>query len=371
VKIKGHRVNFGFDRFSGLYLLALFIAIFGISQPGLFLTMGTVHSIASEQAVVALLGLAVVVPLATGAFDLSIGATANLSAVVVAVLQSQQHWSMWPAIAIALGISVLIGAVNGFIIVRLQVNAFIATLGMATIVGAVETIVSGNAQPLPPTSSAWSQLTQFQIFGFQAVFFYVIIIALVSWWFLEWTPAGRYMYATGGNSVAARLSGVRVGAWTWVSLLFSGAVAGLAGILFSSLNGPSLTFGPALLLPAYAAAFLGSTQLRPGRFNVWGTVLAVYVLAVGVFGVQLITSVQWLNDMFNGIALIVAVSFAVWRQRRARAEAAPARPAESASAGSEPGPASGVPHGSANGHAPGLRGSSAGDSATPASDTGS
>jgi ribose transport system permease protein len=335
VKVRGHRVGFGFDRFSGLYLWALFILIFGIWSPSLFFTAGTVHSIASAQSVVALLGLAVVVPLATGAFDLSIGATANLTAVVVAILQTQQHWPMWPAIAVALGTGVLIGAVNGFIIVRLHVNAFIATLGMATIIGAVETIVSGNAQPLPPTSSAWSRLTQFPVLGFQAVFWYVIVIALISWWFLERTPAGRYMYAAGGNGVAARLAGVRVGGWTWVSLLFSGTVAGLAGILFSSLNGPSLTFGPALLLPAYAAAFLGSTQLRPGRFNVWGTVLAVYVLATGVYGVQLITSVQWLNDMFNGIALIVAVSFAVWRQRRARSEPRPAPPAETAPAPEE------------------------------------
>jgi ribose transport system permease protein len=352
VKIRDHRVSFGFDRFSGLYLWALFIAIFGIWQPGLFLTLGTVHSIASEQSVVALLGLAVVVPLATGAFDLSIGATANLSAVAVAVLQSQRHWPMWPAIAVALGISLLIGAINGFVIVRLQVNAFIATLGMATIVGAVETIVSGNTQPLPPTSSAWSQLTQFQVLGFQAVFFYVIVIALVSWWFLERTPAGRYMYATGGNATAARLSGVRVGGWTWISLLFSGAVSGLAGVLFSSLNGPSLTFGPALLLPAYAAAFLGSTQLRPGRFNVWGTVLAVYVLATGVFGVQLITSVQWLNDMFNGIALIVAVSFAVWRQRRARAAAEPAEAAAPVPAGQGAPAQATAPRGTAPGPGP-------------------
>jgi ribose transport system permease protein len=365
VRISGRRLGFGFDRFSGLYLWALFILIFGIWEPHLFLTLGTVHSIASEQAVAALLGLAVVVPLATGAFDLSIGATANLSAVVVAILQSQQHWSMWPAIVVALLIGVLIGAVNGFIIVRLQVNAFIATLGMATIVGAVETIVSGNSQPQPPTSSAWADITQYQIFGFQAIFFYVIIIALISWWFLERTPAGRYMYATGGNGVAARLSGVRVGGWTWLSLIFSGTVAGLAGVLFSSQSGPSLTFGAALLLPAYAAAFLGSTQLRPGRFNVWGTVLAVFVLATGVYGVQLITSVQWLNDMFNGVALIVAVSFAVWRQRRARADPTPAHPAGSSAAGADPGPADGGPPGSANGQSPGLRGSPAGDNAAP------
>ena len=156
MRISGKRLSFGFDRFSGLYLWALFILIFGIWEPHLFLSLSTVHSIASEQSVAALLGLAVVVPLATGAFDLSIGATANLSAVVVAILQSQQHWSMWPAIAVALLIGVLIGTVNGFIIVRLHVNAFIATLGMATIVGAVETIVSGNSQPQPPTSSAWA-----------------------------------------------------------------------------------------------------------------------------------------------------------------------------------------------------------------------
>jgi ribose transport system permease protein len=173
------------------------------------------------------------------------------------------------------------------------------------------------------------------------------------------------MYATGGNGVAARLSGVRVGGWTWLSLIFSGTVAGLAGVLFSSQSGPSLTFGPALLLPAYAAAFLGSTQLRPGRFNVWGTVLAVYVLATGVFGVQLITSVQWLNDMFNGVALIVAVSFAVWRQRRARADVTPAQPVESSPAESGPGAAGGGPRGSANGQSPGLRSSPAGDSAAP------
>jgi ribose transport system permease protein len=64
--------------------------------------------------------------------------------------------------------------------------------------------------------------------------------------------------------------------------------------------------------------FLGSTQLKPGKFNVWGTVLAIYVLAVGVKGLQLVTGVQWLNEMFNGVALVGAVAFAVWRQRAAQ-----------------------------------------------------
>ena len=94
----------------------------------------------------------------------------------------------------------------------------------------------------------------------------------------------------------------------------SSSIAALGGIVFASLLGPSLSFGQGLLLPAFAAAFLGSTQLRPGRFNVGGTMIAIYVLATGVQGFAFVTRVQWLSDMFNGVALVVAVAFAVWRQ---------------------------------------------------------
>jgi ribose transport system permease protein len=130
------------------------------------------------------------------------------------------------------------------------------------------------------------------------------------------------MYATGGNTEAARLTGVRTGKWTWTALVLSATVSGIAGVLYASIAGPSLTYGPALLLPAFAAAFLGSTQFRPGRFNVWGTVVAVYVLAIGVKGLSFVTSVQWLNDMFNGVALVAAVAFAGWRQRATRVKVA-------------------------------------------------
>jgi ribose transport system permease protein len=92
-----------------------------------------------------------------------------------------------------------------------------------------------------------------------------------------------------------------------------------------------LTFGPTLLLPAFAAAFLGSTQLQPGRFNVWGSMLAIFVLATGVEGFQLVSGAQWVGDMFNGVALILAVALAASRQntgfrlpwRRDRGTAAP------------------------------------------------
>ncbi len=308
--------SLGLDRLSGVYLWVAFIITFGVWTPQLFLSIATVHSIASQQAIIGMLGMAVLVPLVCGSYDLSVGATVNLSCVLAASLQVNQHLGMWAAIACALLVSVLIGAVNGFLVVVLKMNSFIATLGMATVVAAVQEIATNNTQPSPPVGKVWTDLAQLPVAGFQIVFVYLIVLVVIVWWVLEHTPVGRYLYAIGGNREAARLSGVRVGKWTWLSLIVSGSISGIAGVLYSSQNGPSLTFGAALLLPAFAAAFLGATQLYPGRFNVWGTVLAVYVLATGVQGLQFVTGVQWLSDMFNGVALLAAVGFAVARQSR-------------------------------------------------------
>lgn len=305
--------GFGLDRFSGLYLWALFIVVFSFWAP-LFHTVATIHSIASGQAVTGMLALAVLVPLVAGAYDLSVGSTANFAAIFCVNLQVAHKMSMTLAIILTLFAGLAVGVVNGFVVVKLHVNSFIATLGTGSVVLALLTMVSGNVQPIPPASPMWSELTQKTVGGFQIAFLYLIVLALIVWWLLDHLPAGRCLFAVGSNSDAARLSGVNVGAWTFFALCVSSTIAALGGIVFASLLGPSLSFGQGLLLPAFAAAFLGSTQLRPGRFNVWGTMIAIYVLATGVQGFAFVTGVQWLSDMFNGVALVVAVAFAVWRQ---------------------------------------------------------
>lgn len=315
-----HRsITLGLDRFSGLYLFAVFIVVFGVWRPHLFLTSATLHSVASSQITVALLALGTLVPLATGTYDLSIGATANICGIVAVWLQDSYHYSPAAAIVVAVLVGLGIGLINGFVVVRLRVSSFIATLGTASIITAVLTMIAGGSQPLPPTSSTWSRFTQAQVGGFQIVVIYVLVIAVLLWWLMAHTAAGRYLLAVGGNQEAARLAGVKVNRWVWLSLAMSGTLCGLAGVLFTSQNGPSLTFGPALLLPAFAAVFLGTTQFVPGRFNVWGTLVGVYVLATGVQGLQFVTGAQWLDDMFNGLALVIAVAFALWRQRAQQA----------------------------------------------------
>jgi ribose transport system permease protein len=307
--------NLGLDRFSGVYLWVVFIVIFTIWSPQIFPTMSTVHSVASQQAVGGMLAIAVLIPLACGCFDLSVGATANLTGIAATLLQVNRHWPVGYAILASVAIGVIIGAINGFVVVKLRVSSFIATLGAGSILSAVLIIVTNSEQPQPATDRTWTNLTQVSVGGFQIVVLYLIILAVLAWWFLEFTPAGRYIHATGGNAEAARLSGVRVKKWSWVTLIISGTIAGIAGVLYTSQTGPSLSFGPGLLLPAFAAAFLGSTQLRPGRFNVWGTLIAIFVLATGVEGLEIVSGQQWLNDMFNGVALILAVALAVSRER--------------------------------------------------------
>ena len=115
----------GFDRFSGLYLWGLFIVVFGIWVPNEFLTAATVHSVAAQQAVTGIVALAILIPLAAGLYDLSVGATANLVGITTVVMMNDHHWGVVSAIAFGMVVTILIGCVNAFIVVKLGVNSFI------------------------------------------------------------------------------------------------------------------------------------------------------------------------------------------------------------------------------------------------------
>ena len=317
------RLDLKIDRYSGVYLLFAFIAVFGFLRPETFLTADTAHLLASAQAVNGLIAIAVLFPMICGQFDLSVGATANLAAMIAVALQNANGTPVLAAAAVASTAGAAVGAVNGFLVVRLGVSSFIATLGMGSVLAAFQTMITKSQLPPVPVSDFWSVITQKEVLGFQVVIFYLLAAVAVAWWVLECTPAGRYMTATGSNAEAARLSGIRTGMWSWISLTAAGGLSALAGVLYVSLTGPSVSFGNSLVLPAFAAVFLGSTQLKPGRFNILGTVLAIFVLATGVLGLQLLTSISWINDMFNGVAVIAAVALAV--RKRPGAGRAPVR----------------------------------------------
>lgn len=310
------QLNLGLDRFSGFYVLAAIIITFGVWAPNTFLTTQTLRSVASQQAVVAILALALLAPLAAGIYDLSVGAMLGLSVVLVTKMQSMGV-DFRLAIVLTLAIGAVVGAVNSFLIIFFRVNSFIATLGMSSVLLAMVYWVSGNEQIVEGISPDFVRLGQGSLLGVPLPFVYLLIVAAALLFLTELRPLGRQLYATGGNEISARLSGVRTDRMIAVSLVLSGTIAALAGVIFAAVIGSgSLSAGPPFLLPAFAAVFLGSTQIRKGRANVLGTLLAVYVLGLGVKGLLLVGAPFWVSDLFNGMTLVAAVALAARRGQR-------------------------------------------------------
>lgn len=297
--------------FSALWLLAAFVITFTFTAPDTFPTTLTLKIVLTDQVTIGLLALAVLVPLSANAFDFSVGAMLAFSMVVTSTLANKDY-SMLEASLVAIIGCGLFGALNGLLIVRFRINSFIATIGTSQLLTALSLLITKNQQIIPKISDTFVSLTHGTIFGINHDVVVLFGLAIVLWMFLEHTPTGRSLFATGGNPEAARLAGVPTNLLTVVSLVISALIAGLAGVLLLSKVGVyTQEFGPGYLFPAFAAAFFGSTQIK-GRPNVWGTLIAVYVLAVGVAGLQLtfFGNEYWITPLFNGTALLVAVAFA-------------------------------------------------------------
>jgi ribose transport system permease protein len=303
------------SRYSGLWIWAAFILIFGLWVPDTFLTKLTAQSIASEQSITAIVAIGILFPLAAGAYDLSVGTTLGLSAVVTASLTAQHGASPAEAIIVGVLVGAAVGVVNGILVVGVGINSFIATLGMSSVLIAAISAVSHD-NFIGGVPSDYQGLVDHKPLGVPGVAVYLVVIAVVAWYVLEHTAVGRRLCATGFGAEASRLAGVSTGRLTLGALVVSGMLAGFAGALLTAkLTTATPDLGPPYLLPAFAAAFLGSTQLKPGRFNVWGTIIAIFLLATGVKGLQLVGAASWVTNLFNGLALIVAVGMSVVGQR--------------------------------------------------------
>lgn len=306
----------GLRRFSGVYVLIALCLGFGIALPSTFPTSVNLQTILTSQTVTGLLALGLLLPLAAGAFDLSVAANMGLATVVcISLLSSGVNIVL--ACLVAVLVACLVGVVNGLLVIFLRVDSFIATLGMSSVLAALAFKVTGGQEIVNNIPQSFLNLYTASFLGIPDPVIYLAVAAAIIWFVLEYRPIGRYIYAVGGNRQAARLAGVRVDRIIFGTFVIGGLFAGLAGVLLASelgIGDPSS--GPPYLLPVFSAVFLGATQVRPGRANVIGTLIAIYLLAVGVKGLQLAGAPSYVSDLFNGAALIIAVALASWERRK-------------------------------------------------------
>jgi ribose transport system permease protein len=303
------RRNLSFRNIGVAYVLIAIVILFSIWKPHLFPTWQTVKAILNQNAIAGLIALALVVPLSARVFDLSVGQAVGLCNVIVAWLMVNKGVAMVPAIALTILAGLAIGVMNATIVVGMRIDSFIATLATGSLMAAGVTILT-NSQDIigSQLTGTFGKITTTGIAGIGLPAFIMFGVAIGLWYLLNYTVTGRRLYATGFNADGSRLAGIRTSRLRCGSLVVSGLVAGVAGVLLASqVSAGSPAIGPPYLLNAFAAAFLGATQFG-GRFNAWGTVLAVLLLGTGDTGLVLVGAPAWASNMFSGVVLLAALA---------------------------------------------------------------
>lgn len=302
----------------GLPILTfLLIIAFSLLLPDTFPTALNARSIISDKAVIALLSLAAMVPMMAGRIDLTVGFGIVLWHILAISLQVR-YGLPWPvAILIVLVCGALVGLVNGLLVEVAAIDSFIATLGTGTILYALALWHTDGRQVIGVLPAGFLGLYTSSLWGIPFAALYVVVLAVVMWLIAERLPLGRHIYAIGANEKAAALNGIPVRSYVIGVFVTSGLITGFAGcVLAAKLRIGQANVGLDYLLPALVGAFLGSTTIKPGRVNVWGTLCGVLILAVGISGIQQLGGLFFVEPLFNGVMLVTSIALAAFAQRR-------------------------------------------------------
>ena len=298
-----------------LALIVIFFSVFPASSRAFF-SVANLTIVLANQSVIMLVAIALMFPLIAGHFDFSVGAMTVLAAVVCAGANVRLGLPLAVSILLAVAATLVIGLANGILVARFGLNSFVSTLGAATLIGGLIQWYTGG-QAIVGIDAALLQFGSRQWFGVPRVVFVVLIVGVAAWYLLGHTPFGRALYAIGSNPRSADLVGLPRMRYTLFTFATSGLLAGIAGVVLTArTGGANPDAGTYLIFPALAAVFLGATAIIPGRFNVIGTVIGVLFVAVSVSGLTLAGAQNWVDAVFNGAALIIAVFVSSYLRRR-------------------------------------------------------
>jgi len=294
------------EKYATLLLLVLLGIGFSVAT-NRFLTLDNLTNLLVVQAVIACVAFAAIIPLIAGEFDLSLGNMIGFITMLGAVLGDAGHDAA-VVIPTMLAAGVIIGFLNGFLTVYFEISSFIATLGTGILLSGFTFALSGGQVIYSGVPPFVTYVGQEHFLGLGITVWLTVVLALILLYVTEHTPFGRKLYAIGGSERVAFLAGIRTGRMKIIAFTAAGLMISIGAIFNLGQSGAANPgFGPDLLLPAYAAAFLGVTTYRPGYYNVPGSIIAILLLAVGFNGLNLLGAPFWVQPIFNGAVLILAV----------------------------------------------------------------
>lgn len=303
-----HRLGPLAERYGLLVAVAAVFVVFSLVNFQTYFTSSNIAAMLGSQAVLVIITMGMIIALRGGDADLSTASVLTLSANLIAIFNVDHHVGAWWAALIAMALGLIIGFFNGIMTVFFKIDAFIITLGSGTVIQGLVLWIGSGRTISGISYSLVDPIITWRLLGVPAAFYYGLLLCVIVWWVFEHTSVGTQLLFVGKNRDVARLTGIRVARFRVLALSSSGLISAAAGVVFAgTLGSADPSSGLSYLLPAFAAAFLGATSIRPGRFNAWGSFAAVYFLIFGITGLAINGAPTFVQPIFYGGALVVAV----------------------------------------------------------------
>lgn len=298
---------FNLNRFGTLLAFVALCIGFSVAAPQAFASQANVYNLLQQMAVLSIVATAATLVMTIGEFDLSVGFSASLAAVICFALFGQ-NFDVFGALFAAILTGIAAGAVNGILVARFGIPSFVATLALGTILSGLAFGLSGGASMFKGIPDGFKVLGRGDILGVPVLALWIVLVLGVASFILTQTEFGRRLRAIGGNAQAARLAGLPVVRDVVVTFAIAGGLSALAGLLLASrLGSVQHTMGEPLLLPAYAAVFIGTTASPTGSPSVAGTLLGVAITGVLANGMTIVGIDPFIQKIMTGVIIIIAV----------------------------------------------------------------
>lgn len=302
-------------RYSVFLIFILLCVVFALGSDR-FLTPSNLLNVALQTSIIAIVAIGMTFTILTAGIDLSVGSIMALSGALAAGLAVRQGLGTFPAIGLALIAGMLVGLVNGLLIVKGKMPPFVATLATMAIARGL-TLVYTDGRPIAGIDESFMFLGTGKVLGIPMPVIIMVVVFVIAYLVLRYTKYGNYVYATGGNEEVSRLAGIKTNLIIGSVYVVSGLTAAIGGVLLvGRLWSAQPNAAVGLELDAIAAPVLGGVSLFGGIGSVTGALVGAFILGVLSNGLNLMGVPSFYQQVIKGVVLILAVMLDLYTKRK-------------------------------------------------------